>query len=212
MQLKRLSREESRERTRERILDAAARLFVKHGFDGASIDDITAAAGYTKGAFYANFPSKEDVFLALMERHGRQSGAARSQLVVPGRDANAVRADLKKHIREHAREWDWLMLGIEFKLAAARNPKLRSKFAAVRRALIAHAAAELEGFSALLNQPLSAPPESLCTAIEVLIEGLALLHKVDGDALRVEQADAILDLFVDRLLLHGDPPSGGRRS
>lgn len=64
----RLTRAEQQERTRERLLAAAADAFAEHGFDGASIDDITARAGFSRGAFYSNFSDKTDLLVTLCER------------------------------------------------------------------------------------------------------------------------------------------------
>src|SRR6185436_19462753 len=64
----RLSRAERREQTRDDLIAAADRLFVEGGFHATSLDQIAAAAGYTKGAVYSNFASKEDLFFAVYER------------------------------------------------------------------------------------------------------------------------------------------------
>ncbi len=200
MPRKRLSRAESRARTRERLLDAAAAQFVRHGFAGASIDEIAAAAGYTKGAFYANFKSKEDVVLALMERNSEQSAAARHQFLARDSTPGELLEAAREHTKQHGHDWDWLVLGIEFKLAASRDPKLRSRFATLRRRMVAAAVANMKEFAKAAGPPPGGQAEMLCTAFEALIEGLALLHKVDGDAVDPAQVDAILDLFVDRML------------
>src|SRR6201998_4092162 len=55
------------EATRRKLLDAAERIFAREGFEAARLEDIAASAGYTRGAFYANFESKEDIFFALLE-------------------------------------------------------------------------------------------------------------------------------------------------
>jgi AcrR family transcriptional regulator len=55
------------EETRSRILDAAVRKFSLAGYDNASVDDICSDAGVSKGAFYHHFPTKQAVFLALMQ-------------------------------------------------------------------------------------------------------------------------------------------------
>ena len=65
---KRLTREESRALTQERLLDAAAKLIALHGFAGASIEEIAETAGYSRGAFHANFKSKDALFLSVIER------------------------------------------------------------------------------------------------------------------------------------------------
>ena len=72
-----LSRAERREQTRDDLIAAADRLFVEGGFHATSLDQIAAAAGYTKGAVYSNFASKEDLFFAVYER---RAGVAETQL------------------------------------------------------------------------------------------------------------------------------------
>jgi len=56
------------EQTRRKLLEAGLRIFVRDGFEAARIEDIAAASGHTRGAFYANFETKEDLFLALLEQ------------------------------------------------------------------------------------------------------------------------------------------------
>src|SRR5437763_2654391 len=62
----RLSRAERQSQTRQDLLDAAARVFVKRGFTGSSVEEISAEAGYTRGAFYSNFRSKNELFVELL--------------------------------------------------------------------------------------------------------------------------------------------------
>src|SRR5262245_9197198 len=69
----RRGRRQGREATRSGLLDAAERLWAEHGIHGASLDDIAAAAGLTKGAVYSNFTGKTDLLLAVLERY-TQSG------------------------------------------------------------------------------------------------------------------------------------------
>src|ERR1700719_1087305 len=64
----RMTREQSKAATRERLLDAARSVFAASGFHGASVEEVAAAAGFSTGALYSNFEGKEDLFLALMER------------------------------------------------------------------------------------------------------------------------------------------------
>jgi len=54
------------EETRTRILEAALRRFANHGYDAASVDEICTDAGVSKGAFYHHFPTKQDIFLELL--------------------------------------------------------------------------------------------------------------------------------------------------
>src|ERR1700744_4363640 len=68
MKRKRLTREDSRDLTQQRLLDAAQKLFAKKGLAATSVEDITAAAGYLRGAFYSNFGGKNDLFIELLRR------------------------------------------------------------------------------------------------------------------------------------------------
>lgn len=61
-------RRERAEETRAELLDAAGRMFARHGYEGTAVGDLARAAGYTKGAVYSNFGSKEDLFRALAKR------------------------------------------------------------------------------------------------------------------------------------------------
>ncbi|HTE69939.1 MAG TPA: helix-turn-helix domain-containing protein, partial [Actinomycetes bacterium] len=64
----RLSRAERREQTRQELLTAAEACFVSRGFHATSVDQVAERAGYTKGAVYSNFASKEDLFFAVYQR------------------------------------------------------------------------------------------------------------------------------------------------
>jgi AcrR family transcriptional regulator len=63
----------TRDDTCEKLFEAAARVFEEHGIGGASIEAIAAAAGFTRGAFYSNFNSKDELIIAMIEDHVEQS-------------------------------------------------------------------------------------------------------------------------------------------
>src|SRR6476659_6054668 len=63
----------TRDDTREKLFEAAARVFEDQGIGGASIEAIAAAAGFTRGAFYSNFKSKDELIIAMLEDHVEQS-------------------------------------------------------------------------------------------------------------------------------------------
>src|SRR5580692_142570 len=77
----RLTRQESRLETRTRLLESAAQLFARGGYEGASVDLIAESAGYSKGAFYSNFENKEAIFLELLDAHKRREIEALAQLL-----------------------------------------------------------------------------------------------------------------------------------
>src|SRR6478609_8442160 len=63
----------TRDDTREKLFEAAARVFEDQGIGGASIEAVAAAAGFTRGAFYSNFKSKDELIIAMLEDHVEQS-------------------------------------------------------------------------------------------------------------------------------------------
>ena len=77
----RLTRAQQQALTRERLLAAAEQVLARHGYGGASIDLITAEAGYSKGAIYSNFESKEAVFLELLRVYMERDMAELGRIV-----------------------------------------------------------------------------------------------------------------------------------
>jgi AcrR family transcriptional regulator len=127
----RLSRAERREQTRQELLSAAEACFVTRGFHAASVDQVAERAGYTKGAVYSNFASKEDLFLAVYERRVEQVLTE----VVPGlRQAGAERAFdqlATGAIQRRDRADGWRAVFFEFWAHVLRHPELRDRFAAI---------------------------------------------------------------------------------
>jgi AcrR family transcriptional regulator len=126
----RLSRTERREKTRQDLLNAAETCFVTRGFHATSVDEVAERAGYTKGAVYSNFASKEDLFFGVYQR--RVDHVLTD--VVPGlREVGAERAfDWFATGTIQRRESDdgWLAAFFEFWAHVLRHPELRARFAA----------------------------------------------------------------------------------
>src|SRR5215203_6722049 len=95
----RLTRQQRRERTRDDLVAAADRCFVEGGFHATSLDQIAAAAGYTKGAVYSNFASKEDLFFAVYERRAERAEAELEEVL----DENGPAAGLEVLASDAAR-------------------------------------------------------------------------------------------------------------
>src|ERR1700728_5077507 len=121
------------ETTRRKLLAAAKRIFAKDGFEAARLEDIAAGAGYTRGAFYANFASKEDIFFALLEQWVAQRIAEVNELL--GRHDNPrqrLRA-LREHYAQIAKDRRLALLSLEFQLFAVRHPEAHARLRARQR-------------------------------------------------------------------------------
>lgn len=116
----------TREETRQRIFTAAAGVFAEHGVAGASIEQIAAAAGFTRGAFYSNFSSKDELAVAMLDDHLAQSEVRNRALLDRHRDPGSF----VQALRDDSRHGDDVLhrsplLQIELMLYVARTPELR---------------------------------------------------------------------------------------
>jgi AcrR family transcriptional regulator len=172
----------TRDQTRARLLQAAGKVFAKHGYDGASLDDVAAAAGLTKGAVYSSFASKDELFYALMrERIGERlalvAAATDRQTTLEGA-TRAAGASLAELIFSHP---DWQLLFIEFWARAVRDPSLRAELARHRRAARELIAQFLEQQATQLGVDLPAPADQLAVAVLALSNGIAIEQLADPD-------------------------------
>jgi AcrR family transcriptional regulator len=126
-------RDEQRAQTRADLLDAAARVFAAQGFHAASVDQVAEAAGYTKGAVYSNFSSKEELFLELLDRHLDQAIGLLEQLVFEVAPEARAERFAQEHERLAVLDRDWYLLEAEFLLYAARNAQVRDRVTARQR-------------------------------------------------------------------------------
>jgi AcrR family transcriptional regulator len=128
MAIEKLTPEKRRERTRNALLDAAVDVFVRRGFNAASLDEIAETAGFTRGAIYKHFDSKADLFFAANERLNKETlgeFTRRFQDIPTTPEA----------VHEIAAAWrevmtsttDFRIIGMEFQLYALRNPEVRER-------------------------------------------------------------------------------------
>lgn len=110
--------------TRGRLLDAAAGVFARDGFHAASLEEICELAGYTRGAFYSNFESKDDLFLALIRRQNDAEAATIAEQLAAGRSPLEVALG-DQSSPEERRQAD--LVRFEFLLYAARRPELADR-------------------------------------------------------------------------------------
>jgi AcrR family transcriptional regulator len=181
------------------LLGSARRIFARDGFEACRIEDIAAAAGHTRGAFYANFDTKEDLFFALLyeeaEKHARQIRAA----VSCGKTVRERLAALREHYVQCLADQTWVMLVLEFKLFAVRHPKLRSQLAAAHHRI--RVSMKLDDVEELIGLDDKKRTESTRAVLEGLFTGLFLQHAFDPERLSEQQAGHYLGALFDFLLL-----------
>jgi AcrR family transcriptional regulator len=121
-----------RAQTRDRLLTAARETFGERGFYGATVEDICEAAGFTRGAFYSNFASKDDLFFALHEREKDQRMGSIQQVFTQEFPAGLAGDDLmdeliRRVIATQPIDRHWYLIDTEFSLHAVRDPAVAQR-------------------------------------------------------------------------------------
>lgn len=204
---KRLTRTERREQTREELLSSAERLFVGKGFHATSVEEIAQEAGYTKGAVYSNFGSKEDLFFAIYER--------RVDLVVADyerefREAGPVGGSerlVAQAARRRGSEDDgWLAVFFEFWAHVVRRPELRERFAEIHRRVLEPIAAGTEQVMEERGIELPVGARQYTVALHVMALGLSLERLTQPEVVDVTLAPRMVRLMIDDLWSTGGAP------
>ena len=186
--------------TRRKLLNAALRVFAKSGFEASRIEDIAAEAGHTRGAFYANFDTKEDLFFALLEQQAsRRIKDLQTRLELCDSAPERLRG-LREFYLERAGDRQWVLLTVEFKLFALRHAKLRAKLAAAHQRI--RASLNYDNVTKLLRVKRwdALTEESTKLILEVILAGLVLEHAYDPGRVSKEQVSRSLGRVFDILM------------
>lgn len=178
----RWTRERRLERTRSLLLDAAQEVFAEKGFTAATLDDIAHAAGYTKGAIYKHFPTKEELFLAVSDRYWQRYFDTFTELLSAASQVGAHELDqVAQRWRQLAedRGAESAALGYEFTLYLLRNPEARERVA-TKRAEVAEALARfiVEGLDRI-GATLLIPPLTFARVLIATTDSVALGTQLD---------------------------------
>ena len=185
--------------TRRKLLDAAKRIFAQNGFEAARLEDIAIGAGYTRGAFYANFKSKEDIFFALLEEWVRERIDTFTMSLRCHHTPAKKLAALRKHYAEQATDRRLVLISLEFKLFALRHPEAHARLRRCHRRIRATFGELLSELVRSLGKtlPISNPAASAC--LGSVAQGLLLEHVVDPKTLSEDDVRHVLGLFFDAL-------------
>jgi AcrR family transcriptional regulator len=183
MAIEPLTPERRRQQTRDHLLAAAAQVFAERGFHGASLDEVAAVAGFTKGAVYSNFKNKEDLFLALFKaNYDREMDSLRATLTASEAAPASRLSDFAALIWKQTLDpGNFGVLYQEFWLYAARNPEARERLTQLEDenvrgiAEILVSERERQGL-----EPLESP-ERVARVIAVLFHGIGLLGALQPD-------------------------------
>jgi AcrR family transcriptional regulator len=201
---RRLSRKEKQAETRARLLDAAERVFLRRGLQGSSDEEIAAEAGFTRGAFYSNFKSKDELFVELLQdrvyrQYAEMAEQAQGQ---PGAPRERLRWGIER-VRDVQKDEGgrWLFrLWLECLTQAARDEefrKLAATFWSGNRAILSEQVQET--FKEIGQEP-PLPTKQIATAMIALDVGLAVQHLVDPDEAPLDDYVPLFDLLFGEMV------------
>jgi AcrR family transcriptional regulator len=190
---------ERTEATRRKLLASAERIFARDGFEAARLEDIAAGAGYTRGAFYANFDGKEDIFFALLEQWVRNRIDTFTEVLRKDSNPDEKLAALQKHYAELACDRRLVLISMEFKLFALRHPEAHARLRDRHRRIRATWGDLISELLQSLGQtlPISNPAASAC--LGAVAQGLLLEHLVDPKTLSESDVRHVLGFFFDSI-------------
>jgi len=128
MRISRSSRGEQQAQTRQRLRRAARREFAARGVGAASIDRISEAAGFSRGAFYSNYSGKHDLLLELLEEHQTREIATWQALLEAEASLHEIFPILQQRFDAFAQDTDDFLFSLELRAEAMRNPEFAARY------------------------------------------------------------------------------------
>jgi len=192
-----------REDVRRRLLSAALALFSERGYDRTSLEQVAAAAGFSKGAVYSNFASKDELFLALMDSQVRRRiEQVRTALEAPHDQAQTLQLAGGRLTRALSEDRDWQLLFLDYVQRAARDPEAGARLAGHRRQIRHVVADAIRDLGAVGDdEDTSLDLDALAVTVLALSNGLAIERVTDHDAV----PDDLLGRILSRLLPASEP-------
>lgn len=196
---------------RESLLNAALDVFRRKGYHGASVDEIAEHAGFSKGAVYSQFGSKDTLFLALLERRVKWRVARVLQAVLDAPEGAELADFWDAAAATQRSDPEWVLLVLEFRLHAARSPEINRQYAALHAETLAGVTRVLEALISRAGLRPRYAADDLARLLLAMDNGRALEERVSEAGVLHE-----ISQHAVRLLLTEDDggarPSGGEGS
>jgi AcrR family transcriptional regulator len=182
-------------------------VFASRGYRQAGVDEIAAAAGYSKGALYWHFSGKDDLLLALLEERidaPMREMVALLESAPPDRDMSVEAG--REFARQVSRQRDAVLLDREYWTLAIRDPELRARYAERQAELRRTLAGALEARARHLGTPdLPMPAEDVARVVMSIIGGLGVDELIEPGSVRPELLAETLALIYAGLVTRAGP-------
>jgi AcrR family transcriptional regulator len=207
----RLTREESKARTRSRLMEAAGEVFARRGLERATVDEVAGEAGYTKGAFYASFDSKEALFLAMLDARFAERLEEIDRVLDSGGSVTEQARTAGQEFSDYlAGNPEWSRLFFEFSVQALRDERFRGELVARQRALRERIAAGFQAHAETIGGEPPLPAELVAAMTYAMADGFALARLLDPDGIPDDLFGTLLAVFFTGLEAMTRNVSSGR--
>lgn len=196
-----LNKQQRAQETRKQLVDAAREIFARDGFDLARLEDIAAAAGKTRGAFYAHFRDKEDLFFAIFEEDIiRDQERIREPLSAATSREQRVEV-LVRHLASLIDDRQRMLLNLAFKAYAIRHPRRKKRFTDLIAAMcFCCGETRIDYLIPELRQRDPKAQRRQAAQFGALVDGLAINRLFDPESLDSELLIRLLRAGVESLL------------
>lgn len=193
----RKTQNERKKETRQLLLNSAVENFAKYGFHGVSIDKLTEDAGFSKGAFYAHFHSKEEIFLALLKQQ-MQLHVERINALIEEQPSLLHFSEKMNQQSILSREENrtWSLLNMEFFLYAMRNEKVRCQWSNMILQSVKQISQTIESLMKKENLTCALSSEEMAWAILSLENGVAIFHYISQEHMPIDLLEKSLKRII----------------
>jgi AcrR family transcriptional regulator len=187
------------ELTRSRLLKAAEKIFARDGFEAARLEEIASEAGYTRGAFYANFGSKEELFISMVaEQADKRMAGVRYVANSASKPAARLQA-MRDHYIRSLQDPVWNVLFVEYKLFILRHPELKTRVSEMQKRTFATVTAVLDEIYA--SARISLPVSTLAIAISLgALANTLGIDRLIGGTITENEVETVLGSFFDAIV------------
>jgi AcrR family transcriptional regulator len=206
------TRKERQARTRELLMDSAAAVASRRGIERASLDEVAERAGFTKGAVYANFANKDQLFLAMLDAHFDARLAELDRILSTEADPDEqAREAAEGLMRMLAAQPEWHRLFFEFALYATRNEGFRTQLVERYRSLRGRLAELLARRAERLGIEPVVPPDQIAAMTFAMANGVAMERLLEPEAVPDTLMGEMMATFFTGLRARAgapQPPAG----
>jgi AcrR family transcriptional regulator len=196
----RLTRKESQARTRSKLIEAAGKVFACRGMERATVDEVASEAGYTKGAFYANFKSKEELFLAMLDDRFGQRLEEIDRVLSSGASVEDQARQAGQDFSEFlATDPEWSRLFFEFAVQAMRDEEFRQELVTRHRTIRSRIADGFKAHKETLGGEPPIPAEVVAMMTYAMADGFALARILEPEDIPDDMFGTMLAVFFTGL-------------